>query len=102
MFSEGRRRVKHREQSEKKIASAMEHVHAGHLRSRALLTKRLTFRMHEEEFDEIRQTAESLGMSISEYFCALHHHAAARLSGIQRDAEWVHRTSRRESDQDED
>ncbi len=91
-----------RERSDKKIAAAMEHVHSGHLRSRALLTKRLTFRMHEEEFDEIRRTAESLGMSISEYFCALHHHAAARLSGIQRDAEWVHREPRREVDGDED
>ncbi len=91
-----------REESEKKLAAALEHVSPAHLRSRALVTKRLTFRMHEEEFEEIRRTAESLDLSISDYFCALHHYAAARIEGIDRGADWVHRNPRHREDSTED
>ena len=91
-----------RERSEKKIANAMEHVHSARLRSQALITKRLTFRMHEDEFEDIRRTAESLDMSITEYFCALHRYAATRLDGVARDAEWVHRKPKEKPDSSED
>ena len=84
------------EESEKKIASAMAHIHPRRLEPHRRTAKRLVFKLHEEEFEEIRQTAEALDMSISEYFCALHRYAVKRLDVSKKEAEWVHREPRRQ------
>jgi len=83
-----------REEGEKHIEDAMSHVHPRRLEPHAIKSKRLVFRMHDEEFEEIRATAEALDMSVSEYFCALHRYAVKRLQIQQNEAEWVHRKPR--------
>lgn len=75
---------------EERIRSAMAGVKPHRLDTHTLKTKRLTFRMRDEEFEEIRETAESLGLSIAEYFCALHRYAVAELHPEPNGAEWVH------------
>ncbi len=60
------------------------------LDSHTLKTKKLKFRLHDDEFEEIRETAESLGLSISEYFCALHRYAVEHLEPDPQAGEWAH------------
>jgi hypothetical protein len=90
-----------REESEKKIAAAMAHVHPKRLESHVVKTKRLTFHLLDEEFEEIRNAAESLDMSIADYLFALHRHAVKRLDVSATDSEWVHRSPRNRDDEQE-
>ena len=78
------------EEGEEKIREAMEEVRPHRLDGYTLKTKRLKFRLHDEEFEEIRETAESLGLSIAEYFCTLHRYAAKHLAPEPEGGEWVH------------
>ena len=77
------------EDAEEKISHAMEGLRPHRLDGYTLKTKRLKFRLHDEEFEEIRETAESLGLSISEYFCTLHRYAVKHLTPPPGN-EWVH------------
>ncbi len=90
-----------RKESEKKISSALAHVHPKRLEPHVVKTKRLTFHLLDEEFEEIRATAESLDMSISDYLCALHRYAVKRLGTPSTDSEWVHRSPRNTEDDQE-
>lgn len=85
--------MKH-EDPEKKIEAALAHVHPRRLDRHRLKSKRLVFRLHDAEFEEIQATAESLEMSIAEYFCTLHRYAVGRLNVSEQEAAWVHRTDR--------
>lgn len=78
------------EETDKKIEAAMADVKPSRLDTFTLKTKRLKFRLHDEEFEEIREIAEGLGLSISEYFCALHRHAVKQLSPEGDSQQWVH------------
>ncbi len=82
-----------KESSEKKIELALSHVHSGRIRAHERKSKRLTFHLTDQEFDEIRETANGLNMSISDYFCALHHYAYTRLDIPKKDVDWVHKKS---------
>jgi len=78
------------DEAELRIETAMADVKPHRLDSYTLKTKRLKFRLHDEEFEEIREVAERLGLSISEYFCALHRHAAKHLLPENENEHWVH------------
>lgn len=78
------------EESERKIMDAMAEVRPHRLDSYTLKTKQLKFRLNDEEFEEIRETAEVLGLSISEYFCALHRYARPRLVPNPQAGTWSH------------
>jgi hypothetical protein len=78
------------EDAERRIMEAMEEVRPHRLDSYTLKTKQLKFRLNDEEFDEIRETAELLGLSISEYFCALHRYARPRLIPNPQAGKWTH------------
>lgn len=69
---------------------AMAEVRPHRLDSYTLKTKQLKFRLNDEEFEEIRETAEALGLSISEYFCALHRYARPRLIPNAQSGTWTH------------
>lgn len=69
---------------------AMSDVRPHRLDSYTLKTKQLKFRLNDEEFEEIRETAEKLGLSISEYFCALHRYARPRLVPEAQAGTWSH------------
>lgn len=84
-----------RDEAEKQLGAAMENLHVKRLEPHILKSKRLIFRMHDEEFEEVKNTAESLNMSVSEYFCTLHRYAVKRLQVPPGEAEWVHRTPRK-------
>lgn len=73
-----------------RIKEAMEAVRPHRLDSYTLKTKQLKFRLHDEEFEEIRETAEMLGLSISEYFCALHRYARPKLVSNPQAGTWLH------------
>lgn len=78
------------EDAERRIMEAMAEVKPHRLDSYTLKTKQLKFRLNDEEFDEIRETAELLGLSISEYFCALHRYARPRLAPDPQAGKWSH------------
>ena len=78
------------EEAEEKIKLALADLRPHRLDSFTLKTKRLKFRLHDDEFAEIQETAESLGLSISEYFCALHRYAVKHLTPGPEAGEWVH------------
>lgn len=78
------------EDAEQRIMDAMADVRPHRLDSYTLKTKQLKFRLNDEEFDEIRETAELLGLSISEYFCALHRYARPRLIPNPESGTWLH------------
>lgn len=82
------------EDAEEKIQSVMDGVRVHRLDAYTLKTKSLKFRLHDEEFEEIRETAESLGLSIAEYFCTLHRYAARQLRSEPDTGEWVHPSPR--------
>lgn len=73
-----------------RIKEAMDGVRPHRLDSYTLKTKQLKFRLHDEEFEEIRETAEMLGLSISEYFCALHRYARPKLIPNSQAGTWLH------------
>ena len=83
-----------KKEAEEKIEVAMAHVHAKRLGPHMPREKRLKFCLHDEEFEEIRATADSLGLSISDYFCTLHRYAVTRLEVSSKDDDWVHRSTR--------
>lgn len=85
--------------AERKIIEAMADVKPHRLDSHTLKTKQLKFRLNDEEFNEIRETAEMLGLSISEYFCTLHRYARPRLISSSEAGSWFHPVgkSRRDS-----
>ena len=85
------------DESEEKIALAMEHVTSKRLGAHTRRDKRLTFHLSDEEFDEVKSTAEALDYSISDYFYALHRYAAKRLAIESSEADWVHPSARRQS-----
>lgn len=76
--------------AERKLMEAMSEVKPHRLESYTLKTKQLKFRLHDEEFEEIRETAELLGLSISEYFCALHRYARPKLTPDPQAGQWLH------------
>jgi hypothetical protein len=76
--------------AERKLMEAMSEVKPHRLDSYTLKTKQLKFRLHDEEFEEIRETAELLGLSISEYFCALHRYARPNLAPKPEAGQWLH------------
>lgn len=76
--------------AEERIRTALADVQPHCLDSHTLKTKKLKFRLHDEEFEEIRETAESLGLSIAEYFCTLHRYAVQRMQPEPHGGEWVH------------
>lgn len=78
------------EEAEKRIQSVMDGVRAHRLESHTLKTKRLKFRLHDEEFEEIRETASGLGLTVPEYFCALHRYAVDHLRPDPSQGEWLH------------
>ena len=78
------------EEAESRIENALADVKPHRLESYTLKTKRLKFRLHDEEFEEIREVSEHLGLSISEYFCALHRHAVKHLLPENVNEHWVH------------
>lgn len=82
------------EEAEEKIERAMEGVKPHRLDSFTLKTKSLKFRLHDDEFEEICEIAQSLGLSVSEYFCALHRYAAKQLRPDPSSGEWVHPSPR--------
>lgn len=86
------------EDAERRIMEAMADVRPHRLDSYTLKTKQLKFRLNDEEFEEIKETAELLGLSISEYFCALHRYARPRLIPGPDAGHWLHpvRKSRRD------
>lgn len=79
--------------AEERIKTALSDLRPHRLDSHTLKTKRLTFRLQDEEFTEIKETAEALGISITEYFCALHRYAVQRLDLEPEGGEWVHPSS---------
>ena len=89
-------------ESNSDIEAAMAHLHPGRLAGSIKKTKRLKFHLTDEEFDEIRETAASLELSIAEYFCALHHYAAPRLEVSANSSEWVLRSERKRNEDEED
>ena len=84
-------------ESNNDIEAAMAHLHPARLAGSIKKTKRLKFHLTDEEFDEIRETAESLDLSIAEYFCALHHYAAPRLQVSSQSSDWVLRSSHKKT-----
>lgn len=76
--------------AERRIIDAMADLKPHRLDSYTLKTKQLKFRLNDEEFEEIRETAELLGLSISEYFCALHRYARPRLLPNSEANTWLH------------
>ena len=78
------------EDAQRKIMEAMAELRPHRLDSHTLKTKQLKFRLNDEEFEEIRETAETLGLSISEYFCALHRYARPRLIPDPGAGTWSH------------
>ena len=79
-----------RDDAEEKIKEAMDGLRPHRLDGYTLKTKRLKFRLHDEEFEEIREMAESLGLTIAEYFCTLHRYAVKQLAPDPHGGEWVH------------
>lgn len=82
------------EKIEQSIITAMADLKPHRLDSYTLKTKQLKFRLHDEEFEEIRETAETLGLSISEYLCALHRYARPRLLPDPEAGQWMHPVQR--------
>lgn len=84
------------------IENALQHVSRARLEPHRRKSKRLVFRLHDAEFDEIKETADALDMTVSEYLVTLHRYAAKRLGKTSDEAEWVHRTVRRGRRRDDD
>jgi len=78
------------EDGEQRIRDVMADLRPHRLDSHTLKTKQLKFRLRDEEFEDIRETAESLGLSITEYFCALHRYARPRLTPDPNAGNWLH------------
>lgn len=75
---------------QERIKAAMAELRPHRLDAYTLKTKRLKFRLHDAEFEEIQETAESLGLSIAEYFCTLHRYAVKQLTPDPASSQWVH------------
>jgi hypothetical protein len=88
-------------ESEDKIARAMEHVTSKRLGVHTRRDKRLTFHLSDEEFEEIKATAEALDYSISDYFHALHCYAVKRLAIESSEADWVHPSARHQAPEED-
>jgi len=63
-----------------RLAAALSGVTPEALEKTARKSERINLRVSPSEKEAMESTAAALGLSLSEYLSALHHHAAARLS----------------------
>ncbi|MBI2423632.1 MAG: hypothetical protein HYV27_12445 [Candidatus Hydrogenedentes bacterium] len=82
-----------------RLRNIMDGIRPAKLDTFTLKVKRLSFRLTDQEFHEISQTASSLGLTPQEYFVTLHHYAASQLKREPIQGEWYHPDAPKWSDE---